>query len=529
MAGLDVLILDDPDSRYAQLVHDALAVRGVTSQRLNCADLGDSLVATRIGELRFHSVELEWEVSPATTVWYRRLGAPAVEDFDSEEAQLVLDEMPHVLIGGLASCGVRWVDEPFDVERAERKLFQLSTASRMQLAVPHSVVTNDPAVATHMSQTMRVVAKPLSPGQGIAPHVDEVRTGDFSEFGGLPVLLQELVVGADADLRVVVIGSRAWTWRRPRTSHTIDWRAEDANGAGFEHVSPHAVERDAIDLTCALGLTMSVQDWLETPDCVVFLEANPQGAWAFLDRSDEFIPDALASHLAERSGVTLTEGTWPKPLKRVRWDLGRARKAPPDDGSVAPRFASSPWASLAARSSSALSVVRRANDEAKAGAKAAEDKAARLSRTALTTLALTAALIGYQLQFALTHDSWWFMFLAPVLGAFLCLVLAAFEATEIDRVGFYRHPAGRDLAEPGSREPIVKVIEQEDIGRRLAAWSSQHKHTALMQARAWFTRGLALLVVASIVAAISWAFDSAATANSSTPTEAPAAEDFSEN
>ena len=467
-------------------------------------------------------------MSPATAVWYRRLGSFAVDDFDHEEAQLARDEMPHILIGGLSSCGVRWVDEPFDVQRAEQKLFQLSTALRMSLPIPHSVATNDPDAAARMRSARRVVAKPLSPGQGIAPHVEEVQAGDLSEFGGLPVLLQELVVGANADLRVVVIGSRAWTWRRSRTPHTIDWRAEDANGIGFEHVSPHAVERDAIDLTRALGLTMSVQDWLETPDGVVFLEANPQGAWDFLDRSDELIPDALASHLAERSAETLTKGSWPKPLRRVRWDLGRGCKAPPDDGAVAPRFAPPRWASLAARSSAALSVVRRANDEAKAGAKLAEDKASRLSRVSLTTLALATALIGYQLRFVLTHDPWWALLLAPVAGAFICLVLAAFEAIEIDRVGFYRHPDGSDLAEPGQRDAIVRVIEQEHIGRRLAAWSSQHKHTALMQARAWFTRGLVFLLAAGVVAAVFWAIDAKDATANPTPTQDPAAHSSAE-
>ena len=510
MAGLDVLILDDPGSRHAQLVEDVLSVRGATSQRLNCADLGNWSLDIRPGEFRLSSVESNWEVSPSTTVWYRRLGSPRVDNFDPDEAQLSRDEMPHVLVGGLSACGVRWVDEPFSVSRAERKLFQLSTASRLHVAVPRSVVTNDPTPAAQMLNTMRLVAKPLSPGQGIAPYVAEVHAGDLVEFGGLPVLLQELVVGADADLRVVVVGSRAWTWRRPRNPDAIDWRAEDPHGTGFERVSSPAAEREAIDLTGALGLTMSVQDWLETPDGIVFLEANPQGAWAFLDRSEEVIPDALAAHLTERSGEVLASGKWPHPLKLVLWDLYPARKAPDNDGAVAPQFAPPPWASAAARSPAALSVAVRANDEAKAGAKTAEDKAARLVGTALTTLTVAAALFGYELQFALTRGAWWwYLLLVPVVGALGCLAIAAFEATQIDRVGFYRHPTGQDLAAPGPRRLIARVIEQEDIGRRLASWSSKKKHTALMQARAWFTRGLIFLVAAAIAAAVSWAINAA--------------------
>ena len=297
------------------------------------------------------------------------------------------------------------------------------------------------------------------------------------------------------------------TWRRPRTPDTIDWRAEDPHGSGFQYVSPHAVEGAAIAITAALGLTMSVQDWLTTPDGAVFLEANPQGAWAFLDGSDKHIPEALAAHLRGQTAETLADGVWPKPLKRVGWDLGRAGKAPRDDGVVAPQFAPPSWASAAARSAAVLPVVQRANDEAKAGAKAAEDKAVRLVRTALTTLAVATALLGYQLRFALDNGLWWLPLLIPVSAAFICMVIAAFEAYEIDRVGVYRHPTGQDLTEPGPRDPIVLVIEKEEEGRRLAEWSSRHKHTALMQARAWFTKGLTLLVAAVIAAAISWAFD----------------------
>ena len=506
MAGLDVLILDDPGSRHARLVEDVLSGRGATSQRLNCADLGNWSLDIRPGEFLLSSVESNWEVSPSTTVWYRRLGSSRVDNFDPDEAQLSRDEMPHVLVGGLSACGVRWVDEPFNVSRAERKLFQLSTASRLHVAVPRSVVTNDPTPAAQMLNTMRLVAKPLSPGQGIAPYVAEVHAGDLVEFGGLPVLLQELVVGADADLRVVVVGSRAWTWRRPRNPDAIDWRAEDPHGTGFERVSSAAVECEAIDLTGALGLTMSVQDWLETPDGIVFLEANPQGAWTFLDRSEEVIPDALAAHLIERSGEVLADGKWPHPLKLVLWDLYPASKAPDNDGAVTPQFAPPPWASAAARSPAALSVAVRANDEAKAGARTAEDKAARLVTTALTTLTVATALFGYELQFALARVAWWwYLLLVPVVGAIVFLAIAAFEATQIDRVGFYRHPTGHHLAAPGPRRPITTVIEQEDIGRRLASWTSKKKHTALMQARAWFTRGLVLLVAAAVVAAVSWA------------------------
>ena len=111
----------------------------------------------------------------------------------------------------------------------------------------------------------------------------------------------------------------------------------------------------------------------------------------------------------------------------------------------------------------------------------------------------------------------------PAVGAIALafLVIAAFEASKIDRVGFYRHPSGRDLTEPGPREPTLRAIEQEEVGRRLAEWSSRHKHSALMQARAWFTRGLVLLVATAITTAAVWAIATTGEADPAPPVEAP--------
>ena len=509
MADLDVLIIDGPGSRHVGPVHGALESRGATCVRVNCSDLAHWSVDCGPGVFKLSNIGALWEVTPATSIWYRRLGTPDVSAFGPDESRLVRDELPHVLLGGLAGCGVRWVDEPFRIARAEHKLYQLATASRLGLAIPRSVVTDNVGVATDLLNRQPTVAKPLSPGHGIAPYVDELAAEDVSGVGSLPVLLQELVGDARADLRVVVVGGRAWTWRRPRADGVIDWRRGDPGGHGFERVERSKVARDAVDLTSALGLSMSVQDWLETPNEHVFLEANPQGAWAFLAGASEAIAETLAAHLHPRTEATLAKGSFPKPHKLVWWDLGRASKAPENDGVRAPQFATPSWMPLVARSPEAVTVARRANDEAKLGAKAAEDKAARLVRIALTTLAVAITITAFQVGLIASWGLWWLPLAIPVVLAIGCLSVAAFEAAQIDRVSFYRHAYLSDLAVTGPRDPTFALVEQEDRGRRLTSWGSEHKHTALMQARAWFTKGLVLLIAAGLIAAVTWGIDTA--------------------
>jgi glutathione synthase/RimK-type ligase-like ATP-grasp enzyme len=445
-----------------------------------------------------------WQVGPSTTIWLRRLGSPDVEDLDGEEAQLARDELPHVLIGGLEGVAARWVDSAADISRAELKLFQLATADRLGLRTARSIVTNDPRAAAGLADEGAVIAKPLSPGQGIAPFVAEVTPQELELVAHLPVLLQRFVEDAIADLRVVVVGGSAWIWSRARDHEVVDWRAVDPSGVGFVRFEHPQVAKEAVDLTQALGLTVSVQDWLMTPDGTVFLEANPQGAWAFLDGSEGVVPEALALHLHPGSTHVADDGRWPQPLRRIGWDLGRASKAPANDGVEPPLVLPSLWAPLAARHPDALSVAQRANDEAKASSKAAEEKASRLTQTALAAVAVGTAMGGYQTGFAIEHGGWAVLTLLPVALAIGCLAIAAFEAVEIDRVGFYEHPSGEDLSQVGPGDPLAAVLEREERGRVLASWTSRKKHTSLMQARAWFSRGLVALLVAGLVTGATW-------------------------
>ena len=510
MRVIDVLVVADDGDAHGDAVLAELEKLGLQTARFNLSDvrarfnLSDvraTELSARPGALDLGGGDLADRVTAATTVWWRRSGVVQTPELDEEESRLAWDECPHILRGALSSSGVRWVDEPFDVERAELKLFQLQVAETLGVSAPASLVTNDEDEARRFGLERRVVAKALSPGIGIAPFVAEVDGNDFAVVAALPVFLQERVE-ATADLRVVAVGSECWVWRRARGADTLDWRAEDPQGVGFRRVQDELIERCSLQITSALRLSMSVQDWLETDNGPVFLEVNPQGAWLFLDEAPTIVTSAVAHHLAGTAVVG--EGTWPRAIKRFLFDFLPAKRAPNNDGVVAPQFRRPDWANEVAARPPALEAARRAHDEAKSGAQVAEEKGNRLVQVALTLLAIALGLLAFQLQRVGGHGWAWSFSLLPIAVALVCLALAAFEALEIDRVGVYSHPSGERLAGLGVQDPIAVLIAEEEIGRQLARWSSRHKHTDLMRARAWFSRGLAALIVAGILGAATW-------------------------
>jgi len=254
-------------------------------------------MTARPGSLSLENEQGSFLVTENSSAWWRRLGFVDVARFDSLEAQLVTDESPHIFVGALAACQVRFVDQPHLVAWAELKQHQLAVAQSLGIPIPSTVITNQPVVARSLADKHDVVAKAVSPGSGIAPYVGVVLDTEFGLVSESPTLLQELV-RASADYRIVVVANVALIWRRIREDGVVDWRQIDPAGEAFTRVVNEDLSASAILLTTSLGLTISIQDWLETTRGPVFLESNAQGAWAFLADGGESIAPLIAKHLA---------------------------------------------------------------------------------------------------------------------------------------------------------------------------------------------------------------------------------------
>ena len=501
---VDVVLVGDETDPHITLVRDRLEASGSRTLRWNLGDLRSSEHVAELGQLAV-LVDGTWAlVTPPTTVWWHRSGAVDVSGLDPEEARLVAEESPIMLRGALLAAGVRWIDDPYVIDRAESRFAQLAAARAVGLAIPGTRQTNSMAAAEALRDLGAVVAKPVSPGQGIVPFTDILTDEEFDLLEGNPTFLQQLVT-AKADLRVVTVGGASWVWRRSRPAGIVDWRAVDPAGAGFEFIKKaKKLAGQATEVTARLRLTMGVSDWLETDEGYVFLEVNPQGQWLFLRRADELVVPAVVALLqvpVAAPGLP-ADGRWPKAWRRVLWDLGPASWAEPDDGIVAPSPTRPDWVDRVAALPGAVEVAQTANHAAQDAAATAEAKASRLVQLGLALLALAFAVGAYQLTFDLKRSAWYLFSLVPVGSALLFLAVATFEAGEIDRVGVYRSTEPKDLDGVGPAAATTVELEIEERGRHLARWTARNKHTDLMWARAWLVRGLVALIVAALVAGI---------------------------
>jgi glutathione synthase/RimK-type ligase-like ATP-grasp enzyme len=194
---------------------------------------------------------------------------------------------------------------------AELKLVQLRRAQAFGLPIPPTLVTNDPVEAHEFVKRFHpVVAKPVRYGllgatpQPLVAWTSRVDATSLGELQGPPVILQK-EVAATAHLRVVTIGSQTFVARLATDS--LDWREDAENHDRFQAVPDDelgGLRKHAALLARELRLGFSAQDWIETREGVVFLEANPSGQWLFLDPAFHGrLLDAMVRELESLAGL----------------------------------------------------------------------------------------------------------------------------------------------------------------------------------------------------------------------------------
>lgn len=319
MSGAVLLLTHTADVFTVDRVADALRARGARPVRVDTDLFPTALTLAMSLDAGgwSHAIDLGGETLRAEdvrAVWARRVWTPRLDD-DLDEAwrEGCAREAATTLRAFLSGLsGARWVDPPRLVDAAEDKPRQLREARAAGLAIPRTLVTNDPARvrAFHAGLGAPMVTKMLSAlsvgmQRGAFVHTSLVSEGDLGDLESLrlcPMVFQELVPKR-VELRVAVVGGRLFAGAIDASASAegrVDWRLARPGEASWE---PWAVPDPVADklraLMAALGLQYGAVDLIVRPDGeYVFLEVNPSGEWGMLERDlDLPIGAALADAL----------------------------------------------------------------------------------------------------------------------------------------------------------------------------------------------------------------------------------------
>ncbi|WP_306500187.1 hypothetical protein [Streptomyces lincolnensis] len=166
----------------------------------------------------------------------------------------------------------------------------MATAQRVGLAVPATLITNDPQEAKAFAAEQPTLYKPLHAGpydvdgEPAGIWAAPVGPGEIDgSVGRCAHLLQALVPKAH-DVRVVVVGERVFCARTTAPTGVVDWRAEYRN-LRYEAVEcPDAHRGPLLAFLADFGLHFGAFDFAVAADGTWwFLECNPNGQWAWLE------------------------------------------------------------------------------------------------------------------------------------------------------------------------------------------------------------------------------------------------------
>jgi ATP-grasp ribosomal peptide maturase len=306
---MTVLILTCPEDVTADMVVSVLHDEGVPVVRLDPADLPGrvALSAEYVqGDFDGH-LSVGGRVvtlSGLRSIWVRRPGRPAAHA--DPPSEWLTAESEQALYGTLFCTGARWMNHPVAAAPARNKPWQLNIAQRSGFAVPPTLITTFPQIASEFAARYRdLVVKPVS---GIHPSdppmaLPTTRIEPNADFAGVmacPTLLQQHVPKR-ADIRLTCVGDEMFAARKASSDpDQVDWRFADDGGAWVPVEVPARIAK-AVHSYMSIGqLAYGAFDFAEDGDGTWwFLECNQGGQFGFVQlETGQPIAEAVAAWLA---------------------------------------------------------------------------------------------------------------------------------------------------------------------------------------------------------------------------------------
>jgi|CXWK01.1.fsa_nt_gi hypothetical protein len=285
MTGSSLIVGSEADL-HVQAVIEVCQESGTRPVLIDAESLG-----TSSWELRGPSLKLRMnERQIGGAGWLRRLAPPESHSGLTIGSQKAAEAASRLaLLVALSSAPIDWLTDYWTLMRAENKLIQYRAAACVDVPVPQFEVVSSPE-SISASLGDQFVVKPLGTGEyrtesdTFAVHSNVIDRSDQRLYGLVeaPFLIQRLVE-ATRHLRVVTVGDQAWSAALDAEGVPVDWRLDLRAHESWLPVQEPAVERKALNLSRALGLGFTSQDWIvDLEGEAWFIDGNPAGQWLFL-------------------------------------------------------------------------------------------------------------------------------------------------------------------------------------------------------------------------------------------------------
>jgi len=292
-----------------QLVVNELEKRGhkaIFFKQDKCLE-GEYLVFEIINNNLIYSIVVDekmYNIDDFSAIWYMKPHLPvSLMKFEPAEYRQFIQKQFWSMRIALWSIfrHKKWLDNPWNIQIAEDKLFQLKCAIQIGLNVPETLVTSDPIRVRkfYKKHNGNIVVKAL----GVSPIIDKVlytnklTDKDMAQINSVkmsPSIFQTYV-SKKYELRITVVGDKIFPvkiYSQGDEATNLDWRRKpklnDFDVKMEQTILPVEIEQHIRYYMKSINLRYGCIDMIVTEDDkYVFLEINPNGQWYFVQLHTE--------------------------------------------------------------------------------------------------------------------------------------------------------------------------------------------------------------------------------------------------
>ncbi|MDN3597666.1 hypothetical protein QWY89_03350 [Mucilaginibacter myungsuensis] len=293
----------------------------VAFYRLNTEEIGKSVqVSLTVNNGHFYLYDISKGIAinlcEVKSVYFRRPEIHVTNNtLTSGQKEFIKAELLYTLEGIYRILGnAFWISNVYDIRNAENKLFQLILAKELGFEIPNSIISNHPkqVEAFYSENNSLCIIKPIKSGlvgtnneEGVIfTSKVEINKQNLERTRECPIYLQNLIE-KQADIRVTIVGTKlfpAFIHSQANEEARVDWRKTDEILEYSQISLPLDLVKRCQALTKKLNLNFAAIDFvLDQLGNYIFLEINPNGQWAWIEKQLNFkISDEIASLLVEK-------------------------------------------------------------------------------------------------------------------------------------------------------------------------------------------------------------------------------------
>jgi glutathione synthase/RimK-type ligase-like ATP-grasp enzyme len=300
-----VLIITNKNDITSDFIVKKLKERSIAFYRFNTEELSKSCFVTLdFQKNRFllidENLKMEFNLKEFTSVYFRRPEMPIIcsDNLSEGESFFLKNEFSYTFEGVYKILkDSYWVSPIYAIREAENKIYQLELAKSIGLKIPDSMITNfySDSLDFYNRNYDDCIIKPIKSGLIEDGNKSKIvftnrlnkKPNSEEQIKFSPNFFQSHIKKA-YDVRVIMVGEVVFATlihSQDNQETQIDWRRGENILQHTKFKLPDNIVKQCIKLLRLLNLRFGAIDFiLDGNKNLIFLEINPNGQWAWIER-----------------------------------------------------------------------------------------------------------------------------------------------------------------------------------------------------------------------------------------------------